>query len=453
MAQQKRSRKKRKTVWYVALVVLWVGVVWFGTFRGSVSRRLAKQISALETQGYPVTLDQLDAWYQLPDGAENGADAYMEAFAWSAKWNHDARRPLPILGSGSLPEPHVPFDPNTLALMQDYLKDNADTLNWLHKAAQIQHVRYPVDYREGTRAPTPWLQDVRHCAMLCAIQILVAIEQGQSDEFIGAVSDGMALSGSLRQMPTLVGQLVRVACMGLFRGGVMERGLARLELTDEQLIQLSNSLGSKSDVNYLVRASAGEACLVLNGIRDATLSSIFDEVGQPQGGSSWMIPYHVLGLSHRDLCEYLDLIEVTLNPRPSGAQAFLKAGQLAETRRQAIPKSHLILQIISPVVLRSSQIYARYYAGQISTRTAIAVLRYRLKYRQLPEDLAAMVPEYLAEVPADPFDGESIRYIKKDKVFIVYSVDEDGQDNGGRARDPNDRGKPFDLGFSVRTQD
>jgi hypothetical protein len=74
MANQRRPRKKRKTAWRVALSVLVVGALWFGIFRWSVSRRLAKQIAVLESQGYPVTLEQLNDWYQLPDGADNAAD-------------------------------------------------------------------------------------------------------------------------------------------------------------------------------------------------------------------------------------------------------------------------------------------------------------------------------------------------------------------------------------------
>ena len=102
---------------------------------------------------------------------------------------------------------------------------------------------------------------------------------------------------------------------------------------------------------------------------------------------------------------------------------------------------------------RISQLYARYYAGQISTQAALAVQRYRLKYQKFPKDLATLVPEYMAVVPVDPFDEEPIHYVMQKKGFIVYSVGEDGQDNGGRERDPNDRSKPFDLICSVQSRD
>ena len=180
MANQRRPRKKRRTAWCVALIVLLVGVSWFGAFRWSVSRRLAKQIAVLESQGYPVTLDQLNDWYQLPDGADNAADYYMEAFACRVDWNSAAAKPLPFVGSASWPEPNVPFDPNVVALMQDYLKDNTEALQWLSRGAQYQHARYPADYREGAMASMSWLSDIRRCVFLYAIQMLLPIEQGLS---------------------------------------------------------------------------------------------------------------------------------------------------------------------------------------------------------------------------------------------------------------------------------
>lgn len=451
MTQPRQPQKKRKILWCTMLIVFLAGMVWFAYFRWSVSRRLAQEIEALESQGYPVTLDQLDDWYQLPDGADNAADCYMEAFACRVNWDREAAQALPLVGSASWPEPNRTFDPNVLALVQEYLKDNAEVLQWLDKGAQCQHARYPVDYREGAMAPMPWLSDIRGCARLYALRMLVAIEQGKPDEFVTAFCSGLALADSLDPMPTLIGQLVRIACVGLFRGDLLERGLARLEFTDDQYIQLSNSLKSCMHVNGLVRGSAGEVCLILDGLADSPMTSGNEVSGEIQWSRVVLTPYRILGLRDRDLCEYLALTRVVLNPQVSTVQEFLKAGQLAETWREAIPRSHLMFHLMSPAMGRLSQLYARYYAGQMSTLTALAVQRYRLKTQKLPDTLATLVPAFLDEAPVDPFDGEPIRYVKQGKGFVVYSVGEDGQDNGGRERNAKDKSKSYDWTFSVQS--
>jgi hypothetical protein len=453
MANQERPRKKRKNAWRVVLSVLLVGVVWFGIFRGSVSRRLAKQIAALESQGYPVTLEQLNDWYQLPDGADNAADYYMEAFACRVNWDRAAAETLPFVGTAPRSEFNVPLDPNTLDLMKAYLTDNADVFQWLKEGAQLEHARYPVDFREGFMAPMPWLADIRYCQWLYAMQALLAIEQGQSETFVRSLSGGMALAGSLNQMPTLTGQLVRIACEAIWAGDLTESGLSRLELTDAQLVHLSGRFESHKDIDSMIRTHAGAVCLIQDAVRNPRFAvQDYSTQGNDIPGALISL-YRLVGLAERDLCEFLELTQPVLNPQVSTLQELLKAGQRAEAGHQAIPRSHLMFHMLSPAVGRIYQLYARYQASQISAQTAIAVLRYRLKYQQLPENLATIVPEYMAVVPVDPFDEEPIRYTVKDNGFIVYSVDEDGQDNGGRDRDLNDRGKPFDRGFSVRSQD
>ena len=85
--------------------------------------------------------------------------------------------------------------------------------------------------------------------------------------------------------------------------------------------------------------------------------------------------------------------------------------------------------------------------------TALAVQRYRLAHRELPETLDHLVPVYLAAVPADPFDGAPLRYRRTDRGFVVYSVGEDGKGNGSTGRRPAEGGKSdasaYDITFTV----
>ena len=81
--------------------------------------------------------------------------------------------------------------------------------------------------------------------------------------------------------------------------------------------------------------------------------------------------------------------------------------------------------------------------------TALAVERCRLATGEVPEQLSELVPRYLARVPTDPFDGQPIRYRCTGSGYVLYSILEDGQDNGGRGRDEVKSGEPYDLCFAV----
>jgi hypothetical protein len=63
---------------------------------------------------------------------------------------------------------------------------------------------------------------------------------------------------------------------------------------------------------------------------------------------------------------------------------------------------------------------------------AVALKRYELRHGQLPQSLALLVPEFLAEAPHDFMDGQPLRYrLNGDGSFTLYSVGEDGLDEGG----------------------
>ena len=64
--------------------------------------------------------------------------------------------------------------------------------------------------------------------------------------------------------------------------------------------------------------------------------------------------------------------------------------------------------------------------------TAIALKRFHLKHGTWPQTLNELAPEFISSVPIDPFDGKPLKYRPNpDGTFTLYSVGEDGIDDGG----------------------
>jgi hypothetical protein len=65
--------------------------------------------------------------------------------------------------------------------------------------------------------------------------------------------------------------------------------------------------------------------------------------------------------------------------------------------------------------------------------TVLGIQRYRLRTGRLPAQLSELVPEYLAALPHDFMDGKALRYRQRpgEDDFLLYSVGEDGKDDGG----------------------
>ena len=76
--------------------------------------------------------------------------------------------------------------------------------------------------------------------------------------------------------------------------------------------------------------------------------------------------------------------------------------------------------------------------GKQLTVTAIALTRYKLRHGKFPADLATLVPEFLPAVPLDPVNAQPLRYsLNANGTFLLYSVGEDAEDNGGNPNKTN----------------
>lgn len=68
-------------------------------------------------------------------------------------------------------------------------------------------------------------------------------------------------------------------------------------------------------------------------------------------------------------------------------------------------------------------------------KTVIALKRHQRREGKLPKDLAALVPAFLEAMPRDFMDGQPLRYrLNPDGSFVLYSVGENAQDEGGDSR-------------------
>jgi hypothetical protein len=85
-----------------------------------------------------------------------------------------------------------------------------------------------------------------------------------------------------------------------------------------------------------------------------------------------------------------------------------------------------------------------------TARIALAIERYRLAQGGLPDSLGDLIPTSLDAVPTDPFDGQPLRYKKLANGYVVYSVGENGKDDGGdETISERTNWKPKDITFTV----
>jgi hypothetical protein len=105
--------------------------------------------------------------------------------------------------------------------------------------------------------------------------------------------------------------------------------------------------------------------------------------------------------------------------------------QLQTQAGSATALAKLLIPAYTKFHQQSRLTHARMRCGIV----ALALDRYRLKHKEWPADLAKITPDFLAEVPIDPFTDEPLQYRKTDNGVVVFSYGPDG-DHRGHCYDP-----------------
>lgn len=447
-AEKPRRRLKASHILIILLVVIIAGFV---VFRLRLKSKLRAKLDAISAAGYPVTCAELDDWYAIPESAENAADIIIDSFQHYRQWEREKLKPLPLVGEAQLPLRTEALNEETRTLVTQYLVDNQQALELLHKGASIEHSRYPIDLSMGFAA-LPDFSNIRTGARLLQLEAALHADNGESELAARSITSTFGLAHSLSKEPILGSQLFRVYFQGL---GVsaLEHSVNRTEFTDEQLVELSRTLANTEDHSTMFRAFAGERCLGVSFFESppAQIPQLVNG-----GSSQWSVLgitlYKFAGLADTEAITYLDLMEDYIETTQLPPHQRQSAIDAINAKIDKIPKIYILLRAVMPALSRYAIIDIRIIAQLRTARTALAIQRYRLATGNLPDTLSDLLPTYLEAIPKDPFDDKELRYRKLETGFVVYSIGEDGTDDGGkeRPRKPPRPSGPTDVTFIIQ---
>ena len=426
----KRFRLKvRHVVLGIFTLLLAAGILHLALLSSGASRRLA----ALRAAGQPTSLAELAERNKLPMGMENAARLYESAFTF---FTPPADPNVPYVGKVAEPRDRRVAVPEAVAAAAaECLAANAQCLDLLHEAAGIADCQYDYDYRQMF----PHFQQVRSCAQLLKLAAISHARQGDATAAITAIKDGLCLGDSLAKEPFLITHMVHIGCKALALGG-LERALTATTFTDSQLKGLDDALVAAGVKVDLGRTLVGERCIVIENLTNPSLG---------EADRMWMTVLRLPGVKPQGLIDLLDCLETSIQAAglPPGQQRA--RFREIETQVHKLSPLHLAAKALTPALTRLVELDLRFHAHVDLARTALAIERYRLATGKVPEQLVELAPAYLAEVPSDPFDGQPIRYRRTEPGYVLYSIMEDGKDNGGKEREEVGKGEPYDLCFIV----
>ena len=433
---------------HVLIILFLAGVGVFAYFRFSLKSKLQSRIDAIRAAGYPVTCAELDKWYKIPPNVENAAYTILDAFSYYNLWDKEKADSLLFVGQAKLPARTEPMDEEMKALIAQHITDNNEALKMLHAGAAIEHCRYPIDLNAGFDATIPNLSEILEGVYLLKLEAVLYAEKGDSKSAICSIKSCFGIARSLATEPVTISQSVRSACQKL-AVTTIEYCINRIKFTDEQLIELMDSVQNAERVSDISCALVGERCAGISFFRDPF--SVNPDFIRGISFRPILAFYNAIGMSDSDAIIYLDIMEGYINSTQLPYHKRLEAIWAIDARIQKTSKAHVLLHAIIPRLTGITFLGTRNFAQLLTARVGLAIERCRLATGKLPDVLSELVPVYLDAVPTDPYDGKDLRYEKLGVGFVVYSIGEDLRDDGGseELQAINKRGESWDVTFIV----
>jgi len=444
----------RRVIVVVALLV--VALVAFGGYRLHLRRTAVALENEIRAAGAPVTLAELNAWYEEPPGEDNAARAYIQAFDALADVGDQAEH-LPLLGDAELPHRTEPIPREMREAISACLQDNAAALELVEHAAGQTRCRFPMDLRDGLNADLSHVPGFRHSAQLLMLQGVLSAHEQMRNAAYRAVSTQLALVRALAEEPTVVSQLVRLDC-AVLAVQTLEQVLNRTALASDQLEELVEGFQQAEEAHAVARGVAGRRCIAMDAARSGAALARFLETASPTGGPAprgGAVTARLWSWSGMLTCDRTDcgrwatqLYRAGQGPFPEGLHVIESVrAEVAAVWRWRSPLAELLVQSLPGAV----EAEARHRALMRMAIVALAVEQHRLAHGRPPETMAQLVPDTLPWAPTDPCATNAELHYRRDvKGHVVYSRGLNGKDDGGaEAPDLDTAWRQGDLTFTV----
>jgi hypothetical protein len=443
-------------------------------------RSVARYQQQLLRAGEKLKLEELLPPPTPPD--QNGAPLFRETIAnWGPGYTNLLDKNAPVgmrmIAPGKAivgwAQPDVRSDgTNTWNEVEAALAPYRANLELVREAAEYPIFDFHLDYRQGFSLLLPHLAPLKRSEQRLAAAAICDLHHGDTAAATTNIQAMLGLENAMAGERLAISQLVRIAMTHISMTATWEL-LQSPGVTDDQLAAIqrgwteSRFTQSTEDSLALERA-LGQ--MMLERMRSS--STQFRQVvslgsgGPPNTSFSFgqsgdaMLGQITIGareaqwrlfLSYPDQLRALQGYQVLLESfrmvragQPFNAARSRQQAGLAELGFQTTNEDFGfrlgdsdLRSLFSEAVVSLHRMLDRVFtveAARELTLTAVALKRYQLRHGQYPAQLPALVPEFLPALPRDPEDDQPLRYrLKPDGAFLLYSVGEDGVDNGGDA--------------------
>ena len=413
---------------------------------------LEKIIAELDQKEPGWRIEELEAKRKILKPEENSALVISESYKLLA--NQEQKKTLWELGK--LPDiaaikssPQQLLTPPSINLIKTTLGAFQPSLDEARKVAKLPQGRFEITYAPNIANTilTP-LDATGAISHLLTIDGLIQAQDGKSQQAMESTRAIFNIARSVGEIPFPISYQVRGRiCAQSIR--MLERTIALGEPSKDSLSQFQSLLENEASFPmflHIAKANRASNYAVLSSLKKdkdmiKNLKGIFDLKDDEAIATklvleeptilSWLLKYSnslvaIANLPQQDQQKAVTELALKLNEKN---MLFVKL--FTSPPKKIWETSHSNLAILNCAI------------------TSLAMERYRITNGKWPRKLDELVPEYLAKLPTDPFNGEPLLVGTILGGLVIYSVGPDLQDNNGLIDDSNSNKEGTDIGFRL----
>lgn len=433
--------------------------------RMATSRWEAK-LAELRAKGEPITFEEIERRRATVPDELNGA-LIIEELSDLLGGPVDGSRPEGGLQADAVPDhvlifkPAPELDPEggtpryAIDASREFLQEHVDILTRLGALDDRLTGRFTFAVAPiPVMTLLPHLTPVRNAAKLIRLDAALKLVDG---DLTGACVDAKRLfhlAGTLRDEPTVISRLVSVAVQAA-AAATIEDTLSAGELDSSELTRLADVIDWHLENMTDRPAFWGERAMILSMFDAVAAGKLDPSTAASSAGSagpwkpSFLLP--VLVTRSNQLFAVTMLTEFVSDADDTTKLMATAARQ--RTTMMTASRIQVFSKMLMPSYERATMLMGRIRAVLTCLRTAIAAEQFRLANGRFPDSLGELVPMYVATTPTDPFTGTSLLLQVQDGAIVLYSVGEDGEDDGGSIERLHGEKIPLDAGVRLLPPD
>jgi hypothetical protein len=431
---------KRLAKALLVLVMVAVGIPVWQNYRAT--KKLQETLAEMDRTEPGWRLEEIEAAREQIPEEENSARVVVSVSKllpknWPTPEFHERFAHLP---------PEEQLAPEDLARLKQELENVRPALDEARKLAKMPRGRHHIAYTRNILSTRLGDQEhSRHVGSLLLCDALHYDQQRDTKKALTSCRAALNAARSLGDEPLSISQLVRNAGVVLACQGV-ERVLAQGEPAAVDLVDMQKLLAEEDAFPDFLIVARGERAAwheILLDLEDRPHQSYLQS-----GKSNWWdnfitwLPRKQIREEHPAMLALLSQ-PIAVAQLPEEERALAGHQLFAEIHGQKRTKK--LAEMILSAFDKVNDSCLRKHAYLRCLDVALAAERYRRANQDWPDSIDNLCPQFLAEVPLDPFDGEPLRYRRVEDGVVIYSVSSDGVDDNGNL----DREHPNQPGVDV----